>query len=121
MASRSQIADTVNRLFSAAGDVVRPATISRGTAGAYDPAIGGPGEPVVTTTSASALFDHAARPRFGLVDGLTVSPNQESLWLAGCGFVPQPGDRIAIDGTTRVIQSAHDLFEAGALILVVAE
>lgn len=121
MARRSQIADTVSRLFAAAGDVVRPATVSRSSTGTYDPASGGPGEPTVTTTTASALFDHAARPRFGLVDGLTVSANQEALWLSGCGFAPQPGDRVIIDGTVRVIQSAQDLFEIGALFLIVAE
>lgn len=121
MLRRSQIAETVNRLFAAAGDVVRPATLSRCTPGAYDPARGGPGEPLVSISSARALFDHAARPRFGLVDGLVVSPNQETVWLAGCGFAPLPGDTLSIDGTARVIQSAHDLFEAGALYLVVAE
>jgi hypothetical protein len=121
MARRGQIAETVNRLFAAAGDVVRPATVTRSTPGAYDPANGGPGAPVVASTSASALYDHAARPRFGLVDGLTVAPNQENLWLAGCGFAPAPGDVITIDGTQRVIRAAHDLFEAGALHLVVAE
>ncbi|GEM_PF-2589319 len=121
MARRSQIAATVTRLFAAAGDVVRPATVSRSTAASYDPTMGGPGEPTVSITIGSALFDHAARPRFGLVDGLTVSANQEALWLSGCAFAPQPGDRITIDGTTRVIQSAQDLFEIGALFLIVAE
>lgn len=121
MASRSQIAETVSRLFAAAGDVVRPASVIRSTPGGYDPAAGGPGAPVVATTAASALFDHAARPRFGLVEGLATSPNQESIWLAGCAFAPLPGDRLVIDGTTRVVEAAHNLFEADALFLVVAE
>lgn len=121
MPRRRQIAATVARLFSAAGDVARPAVISRGVPGAYDPALGGPGEATVNSSAALVLFDANARPRFGLADGLTVLPNQELLWATGCGFAPQAGDTITIDGTTRTIQDAVDLFHLGVLFQVAAQ
>jgi hypothetical protein len=121
MPSRQQIAATVARLFAAAGEVVRPATLSRGTAGTYDPASGGPGETGVTASAAMVLFDTNARPRFGLADGLAIPPSQELLWVTGCSFAPQAGDTITIDGITRTIHDAVDLFHTGALFQVAAQ
>ncbi len=120
MPSRAELSATVRRLFAAAGDLVHPATLSRATPADYDPETGAPAAPETAETACSALFDHAVRPRFDLLDGIEIADGEIVVWLSGAGFAPQGGDRLAIDGTVRAVRAVRDVLGAGALYLVIA-
>lgn len=121
MPGRSGFADTVRRAFLAAGDLARPATLSRRAPGAYDPASGEAAEPAVSASACLVLPDAQARPRFALTGGLEVGPEEIGLWLTGAGFAPRPGDVVGFDGAERSLRGVRDLLEAGALYFVVAK
>lgn len=121
MLGRSSFADTVRRAFLAAGDLARPATLSRREPGPYDPVSGEAGEPAASASACLVLPDAQARPRFALTGGLEVGPEEIGLWLTGAGFAPRPGDVVAMDGAGRTVLGVRDLLEAGALYFVVAK
>lgn len=121
MLGRSTLAETVHRAFLAAGDLARPATLSRREPGPYDPAAGEAAEPAVSASACLVLPDAQARPRFALTSGLEVGPEEQGLWLTGAGFAPRPGDGIDFDGSEHIVRGVRDLLEAGALFFVVAK
>lgn len=121
MPSRNDFAATVRRVFAAAGDLARPAELIRHAPGGYDPASGAPTVGETAASGCRALFDHDARPRFGLTEGLEIGPDEVPIWLSGAGFAPRPGDRLAVDGAERTIRYARNLLDADVLFLVVAK
>lgn len=119
MLSRDRFAAAVRRRFETAGDVVRPATLTRSEPGTYDPATGTPGAAIATADNGLALFDRGARAAEEL-GGLIIEPNEETLWLAGLSLAPRAGDVVTIDGVARTVRHARDLSRIGALHLIVA-
>lgn len=120
MPSRAHFAETAARLFAAAGALAQAGTLTRSTPGAYDPATGSPGAPIVATSACSVLCNRTTRPRFA-VDGIEVAEDEEALWLHGATFPPMPGDMLAVAGGVRVVRGVRNLLEADALYLIVCK
>ncbi len=111
MPRRADLAATVARLFAAAGDLAQAATLIRSEPGVYDPATGAAGMPTTNASSCTVLFDQAARPRFSLLDGLEAGPGEQMAWLHGATFAPRAGDRLAVGGSSRVVNAVGNLHD----------
>lgn len=111
MSGRAQLVRAAAAIFAQAGDLARPATLTRVSA-SYDPATGDAGE-ATTTHDGLAILD-LMQSRAGDDDPAS-APGHRFVWTRGFAQAPRRGDRVSIDGTTRDVVAVEDLVGAGAL------
>lgn len=111
MSARERLARAAAAIFASAGDVARPATLTRVEA-SYDPASGAVVETTITHDGVVIQGRNSARAG----DGDPVSePGDRSVWARGFAQPPRRGDRLGVDGATEVVVAVEDLAGAGAL------
>lgn len=107
---------TANRLLKGKGQSI---TLSRQTAGAYDPATGTAAVTVTTQTAYGAVFPYADKN----IDGVLIQEGDKQLLLsalnsAGTALVaPALNDTVLIDSVTYTITRIKPLSPAGTTVL----
>lgn len=107
---------TANRLLKGKGQSI---TLSRQTAGAYDPATGTAAVTVTTQTAYGAMFEYGDKN----IDGVLIKEGDKQLLLsalnsAGTALVaPVLNDTVLIDSVTYTITRIKPLSPAGTTVL----
>ena len=92
-----------------------PATLTRVTPGAYDPATGTTTPDVTTTwTGTGAKFDYEQRA----IDGTNIRTGDQRVYLSNVGIVnPQTGDTLTIGGVVLNVVASRPLKPASTDVL----
>lgn len=117
--SRDKIRALALRGFDAAGDLVFDATVTRTTPGGFDPVNETTIEPTILTTTGQALFSTRNQTIGALLGGMVINPTDDTVYMRGLTFSPEPGDEVVIDNRDYTVKFADDIVRAGALFLVV--
>lgn len=105
-------AATVNRLLLKFG---APVILTRSVQGDYDPALGEPPAPTVTTyTGTGAKFDYAET----MIDGTRIRQGDQRVYLSTIGVVqPIPDDTLTIAGAVFTVINSRPLQPALVSVL----
>ena len=116
MMSQAEMRALSNRLLNTANtDIIRPCTVEHETQGEYDPSIGGPAPPTVTSDFGNVLFTNGILAK-RQVEGREVEPNAQGAYGAGFTTIyPEEGDRLIVDGRNWRVADSDDVLLARAL------
>ena len=117
--SRQKIYDLTKSGFDKAGDLVFDAVMSRTNAGGYDPVTEQTTQPTTLTTTGQALFSTRNQTIGALLGGMVINPTDDTVFMRGLTFSPEPGDEVIIDNREYTVKFADDVVRAGALFIVV--
>jgi hypothetical protein len=117
--SRAKIYKSALSGFKVAGDLVFDAVLTRTTAGGYDPVTETTTLPTTITSSGQALFSTRNQTIGALLGGMVINPTDDTVYMRGLTFSPEPGDEVIIDTREYTVKFADDIVRAGALFLVV--
>lgn len=107
----SDLAKDAHGLITEFGQSV---TITRKTAGAYDPNTGTGADTTSTQTGKGVVFDYDARR----IDGTQVAVGDKQLILSSIGITaPQVGDEVTVGSTVYTITAIKPLAPAGEVVI----
>jgi hypothetical protein len=91
-------------------------TLSRQTAGAYNPATGAAAVTVTTQTGTGAIFDYGSRD----IDGTLIKQGDKKLLLAALGITaPQVDDTVTVNGVVYTIVLIKALNPAATAVMYI--
>lgn len=112
--------DEVGGAFDGLGDLAAPATLTRTTPGAYDPATGTNATGTTTVCSCKAVLDASSSGALGFKFGTGLIQTGDMLALVPAHkltFVPASGDKLTISSTDYAVIANQPTYGGATALL----